>query len=210
MDKITLGNRIRELRESKKLTQMEFSEMIDISDKALSKIEVGRSYPKLDTFFAMSEILEVSLDNIISNITISKANLDIIIIKILNEMIRQYEPPEIVKGVNAQTEDELELCKEINQDIQNQDSEASDIVEKICRLATMRYNSCANECMDAINENIERELSIRAVKNKIDTKLLKYIAKKIVLYQGKVIEMELINGDIRKRGLEHGNEKCSI
>ena len=67
MDKITLGNRMRELRESKKLTQMEFSEMIDISDKALSKIEVGRSYPKLDTFFAMSEILEVSLDNIIGN-----------------------------------------------------------------------------------------------------------------------------------------------
>ncbi len=67
MDKITLGNRIKKLRESKKLTQMEFSELIDISDKALSKIEVGRSYPKLDTFLAMSKILEISLDNIINN-----------------------------------------------------------------------------------------------------------------------------------------------
>lgn len=67
MDKITLGNRIKKLRESKKLTQMEFSELIDISDKALSKIEFGRSYPKLDTFLAMSKILEISLDNIINN-----------------------------------------------------------------------------------------------------------------------------------------------
>lgn len=67
MDKIALGNKIKKLREAKKLTQMEFSELINISDKALSKIEVGRSYPKLDTFFAMSKILEISLDNIINN-----------------------------------------------------------------------------------------------------------------------------------------------
>ena len=73
MDKITLGNRIRELREERKLTQMEFSEMIDISDKALSKIEVGRSYPKLDTFFAMSERLEISLDYFI-NCAIAESN----------------------------------------------------------------------------------------------------------------------------------------
>ena len=48
MDKIALGLRIRELREKKNLTQVEFAEMIDITDKALSKIEVGRSYPHLN------------------------------------------------------------------------------------------------------------------------------------------------------------------
>ena len=62
MDKIALGLRIRELREKKNLTQVEFAEMIDITDKALSKIEVGRSYPHLNTFMAMSEELGVSLD----------------------------------------------------------------------------------------------------------------------------------------------------
>ena len=67
MDKIALGLRIRELREKKNLTQAEFAEMIDITDKALSKIEVGRSYPHLNTFMAMSEELGVSLDFLASD-----------------------------------------------------------------------------------------------------------------------------------------------
>lgn len=67
MDKIVLGLRIRELREKKNLTQVEFAEMIDITDKALSKIEVGRSYPHLNTFMAMSEELGVSLDFLASD-----------------------------------------------------------------------------------------------------------------------------------------------
>lgn len=40
MDKITLGLKIRQLRERRNLTQIEFAEMIYITDKALSKIEV--------------------------------------------------------------------------------------------------------------------------------------------------------------------------
>lgn len=88
MDKITLGNRIRELREERKLTQMEFSEMIDISDKALSKIEVGRSYPKLDTFFAMSEMLEISLDNFIRNVS---ENTNEVYIKKINDRLSNMD-----------------------------------------------------------------------------------------------------------------------
>ena len=67
MDKITLGLKIRELREKKNLTQVEFAEMIDITDKALSKIEVGRCYPHLNTLMAMSEELGVTLDFLASD-----------------------------------------------------------------------------------------------------------------------------------------------
>ena len=102
MDKITLGLRIRELREKKNLTQAEFAEMIDITDKALSKIEVGRSYPHLNTFMAMSEELGVSLDFLASaNDTNGKevyvkeimervAKIDIIAIKHILEYIDLY------------------------------------------------------------------------------------------------------------------------
>ena len=73
MDKITLGLKIRQLREQRNLTQMEFAEMIDITDKALSKIEVGRNYPHLNTLMAISEELGVSLEFLVSeNKTIGK------------------------------------------------------------------------------------------------------------------------------------------
>ena len=44
MDKIEFGWKLRQLREQKNLTQVEFAEMIDITDKALSRIEVGRTF----------------------------------------------------------------------------------------------------------------------------------------------------------------------
>lgn len=66
MDKITLGLKIRQLRERRNLTQIEFAEMIDITDKALSKIEVGRNYPHLNTLMAISEELGVSLEFLVS------------------------------------------------------------------------------------------------------------------------------------------------
>lgn len=73
MDKITLGLKIRQLREQRNLTQVEFAEMIDITDKALSKIEVGRNYPHLNTLMAISEELGVSLEFLVSeNKTIGK------------------------------------------------------------------------------------------------------------------------------------------
>ena len=73
MDKITLGLKIRQLREQRNLTQMEFAEMMDITDKALSKIEVGRNYPPLNTLMAISEELGVSLEFLFSeNKTIGK------------------------------------------------------------------------------------------------------------------------------------------
>lgn len=67
MDKIAFGLKLRQLREQKNLTQMEFAEMIDITDKALSKIEVGRTFPHLNTLMSMSEALNVSLGFLIAD-----------------------------------------------------------------------------------------------------------------------------------------------
>ncbi len=44
-----LGARIKELRRMKGLTQDRLSEMVNIEPKHLSRIEVGNSYPSLDT-----------------------------------------------------------------------------------------------------------------------------------------------------------------
>ncbi|MDD4690582.1 MAG: helix-turn-helix domain-containing protein [Eubacteriales bacterium] len=67
MNKIEFGLKLRKLREQKNLTQVEFAEMIDISDKALSRIEVGRTLPHLNTLMSMTEALNVSLEFLIPN-----------------------------------------------------------------------------------------------------------------------------------------------
>ena len=48
-DKVLLGARIKELRKQKKMSQNVLSEKINIDPKHISRIEVGHSFPSLDT-----------------------------------------------------------------------------------------------------------------------------------------------------------------
>ncbi len=44
-----LGSRIKEIRKLKRLSQEQLSERVGIDPKHLSRIEVGRGFPSLDT-----------------------------------------------------------------------------------------------------------------------------------------------------------------
>ena len=56
-----LGARIKEIRRDKGLTQEELSEKIGIDPKHLSRIEVGRGFPSLDTLSIMADVLGVEM-----------------------------------------------------------------------------------------------------------------------------------------------------
>jgi transcriptional regulator with XRE-family HTH domain len=56
-----LGARIKELRRAKGLSQDKLSEKVDIDPKHLSRIEVGGSFPSLDTLANLAEALKVEL-----------------------------------------------------------------------------------------------------------------------------------------------------
>jgi len=56
-----LGGRIKELRKMRGLSQEELSEKVDIDPKHLSRIEVGRGFPSLDTLERIAEFLNVEL-----------------------------------------------------------------------------------------------------------------------------------------------------
>ncbi|MFQ5962656.1 MAG: helix-turn-helix domain-containing protein [Candidatus Scalinduaceae bacterium] len=56
-----LGERIKELRKIRRLTQDQLSQKIDIDPKHLSRIEVGRSFPSLDTLEKLANVLQVEL-----------------------------------------------------------------------------------------------------------------------------------------------------
>lgn len=56
-----LGMRIKELRRTRSLSQEQLAEMIEIDPKHLSRIEVGNSYPSLDTLEKMANALKTDL-----------------------------------------------------------------------------------------------------------------------------------------------------
>lgn len=57
-----VGNRIREVRKSKHLSQNELSEMIKVSTSYMSDIENGKVNISLDVFMRVTEALQVSAD----------------------------------------------------------------------------------------------------------------------------------------------------
>lgn len=107
MNKHDLGNRIRELREYNNLTQMEFAEMLNISDTALSKIECGKSYPSIETAATMAEKLHISLGYLVASN--KKAERDICVEEIIHqvEMMELYDAQSIfeyIKFYNSRKE----------------------------------------------------------------------------------------------------------
>ena len=69
MDSIALGQKIHRLREEKGLTQMQLAELIHMSDRTISRIEIGMVQPELSTLTALSRELKVSLDFLLSDDT---------------------------------------------------------------------------------------------------------------------------------------------
>lgn len=59
-----LGARIKELRKARGLSQDQLSEKINIDPKHLSRIEVGKSYPSLDTLEKISKVLKVEIKDL--------------------------------------------------------------------------------------------------------------------------------------------------
>ncbi len=65
MDKLTMGDRIREARKHKELTQERLAELLDISVESVSHIERGSRLPSMQVFIKIIEVLNVSADYIL-------------------------------------------------------------------------------------------------------------------------------------------------
>jgi transcriptional regulator with XRE-family HTH domain len=60
-----LGKAIKAARKSRHMTQKQLSEMLNMEESSISKIECGYSRPSLDTFRAIAEALDVSADTLL-------------------------------------------------------------------------------------------------------------------------------------------------
>lgn len=78
----TLGNRITELRESRKMTQHELSKKLHISRASLSHYEKNRREPDYETLQKIADYFQVSIDYMFGRTANSK--------EILDEQVRDF------------------------------------------------------------------------------------------------------------------------
>lgn len=72
MNQEKIGKFILKCRKEKKLTQTELAEKLGVSDKSVSNWENGRNMPDLSLFKPLCEILDISINDLISGEKISK------------------------------------------------------------------------------------------------------------------------------------------
>lgn len=64
--KKTIGNRIREIRKTKGITQEEISDLLGVSQSTYQRIESGETYSWATHLEKLSEILEFKPENLFS------------------------------------------------------------------------------------------------------------------------------------------------
>lgn len=69
-----IGQRIRQARKVRHISQEKFAELCDKSVSAISRIENGETIPSLKTLIQMSQILDVGLEVLLCDFLSSDAN----------------------------------------------------------------------------------------------------------------------------------------
>lgn len=70
--KETLAERIKDLRKEKKMTQLELAELLNVTDKAVSKWETDEGNPDISLLSKLSDIFGVSIDYLLTGVSKEK------------------------------------------------------------------------------------------------------------------------------------------
>lgn len=94
--------RIRELRKSMKLTQSQFSELVNLSEDSIGKIERGVTIPTIDTLYKIANGLKIPIEDLISPLKEIKEKPSQKSTKALNDLITYLKtrPPEDIKFIH--------------------------------------------------------------------------------------------------------------
>ncbi|BAL82952.1 putative Xre family transcriptional regulator [Selenomonas ruminantium subsp. lactilytica TAM6421] len=74
MDQYVTGSIIKRLRESRKMTQLQLAEALNVSDKTISKWENGRGYPDIALLEPLAKTLRLSVSELLAGESISNTN----------------------------------------------------------------------------------------------------------------------------------------
>ncbi len=92
---MTLGQRIRELREEKNITQEELGKIVKVSKASFSKYEADTIEPSKDTIIALANFFNVSTDYLYGKTELRnpQEGQDLFGLKQLGFNINDYTPP---------------------------------------------------------------------------------------------------------------------
>ena len=91
MDQIKIGKFIVECRKKNKLTQMQLAEKLNITDRAISKWENGRSLPDSSIMLELCNELKISVNELLSGEVIDMKEYDKKSEELLLELAKQDE-----------------------------------------------------------------------------------------------------------------------
>lgn len=75
MNQYVTGSVIKELREKKNMTQMQLANILNVSDKTVSKWETGKGYPDITLLEPIARAFSISITELISGNTVSNVNV---------------------------------------------------------------------------------------------------------------------------------------
>ena len=106
MDQIKIGKFISEKRKDSGLTQMQLAEKLNITDRAVSKWETGKSLPDSSLMLSLCDILGITVNDLLSGEVVTMENYNKEMESNLLNMVKQKEEAdkrllriEIVLGV---------------------------------------------------------------------------------------------------------------
>lgn len=91
MDQLKIGCFIAECRKNKNLTQLQLAEKLNITDRAVSKWENGKSLPDSSIMLDLCSILNITVNDLLSGEKSSMENYNKELEKNLLEMVKQKE-----------------------------------------------------------------------------------------------------------------------
>ena len=104
MNRKWLGNRIRDARERKHLTQEYLSELVDISPTHMSVIERGVKGMRLSTFIEVTNALGVSADELLQDELTHETQVHSIILYELIDELPTVEQRKLIHMIKAYIE----------------------------------------------------------------------------------------------------------
>ena len=91
MDQAKIGKFIAERRKKANLTQMQLAEKLNITNRAVSKWETGKAMPDTSLMLDLCNILEISVNDLLSGEVVTMENYNKKLEQNLLEMVKQKE-----------------------------------------------------------------------------------------------------------------------
>ena len=91
MDQIKIGKFIAECRKSQNMTQLQLAERMNVTDRAVSKWENGKSMPDSSLMLELCNVLKISVTDLLNGENIKTGNYNQRLEQSLIDMVKQKE-----------------------------------------------------------------------------------------------------------------------